>query len=160
MKKLLTTLTFICTITAVRAQNSQNSYIKISYDVNGNRVLREYVGGRPAPPADTANVVLADSAVIPGDTTTNSNLAASIKPNFKVYPNPSDNNFNIALDAAMLQQHCEVLLTDQLGKEHMRKVLTQTVTTISTQQLADGVYYIIVNNGNNRSTVRIVKMSN
>lgn len=78
---------------------------------------------------------------------------------FKVYPNPSNDQFNVAIDEAMMKSKCEIMLTDQLGKVHYQNVVKQTVTTISTTHLADGVYYIIVNYGNRRSSVKLVKQA-
>jgi hypothetical protein len=117
--------------------------------------MRYYVSGRPAPPTeDTSSNSNKEIAI---DITDNTN---ELKLDFKVYPNPSADNFNIAIDAGILRHNCEIVLTDQLGKIYLRQALTQSVTTISTKHLTDGVYYINVINGKSKSSIRIVKLAN
>jgi len=156
MKKIISILLLsICYISA----KAQTPKILISYDENGNRILRQYLPYRPAPPP-----VATDSTSVANENENKSRgisaLVVNNENNVKVYPNPSNDNFNIVVSQGILDNNAELLLMDQLGRILYRKKVEATTTTISTKQMADGAYNIIVQYGNNKSTLKIVKETN
>ncbi|MFA6060435.1 MAG: T9SS type A sorting domain-containing protein [Taibaiella sp.] len=148
------TIYFLSIAFALSLSAAAQDKIVIHYDNNGNRVLRERVcpGCRPAPDAPVPDAPLA---------ATENRLQAIALPGtwFRVYPNPSSNNFNLVLDLASLKTNCEVVLNDQLGREIYRKKITGANTVISTKQLTDGTYYLILHRGDNKETIKLVKES-
>lgn len=139
-------LSFIAT-----AQNK----IVISYDKNGNRILRERIcnGCRPAaPPADNDNSVKTQQA----SSNRNEPLQA-LSTSFQVYPNPTTEHVFVSLSNEALLQSCTIVLTDLLGKEHFYKKNATSQTLIPLQHLSAGVYFIGIYMGSKKSTVKVVK---
>ena len=150
MKK---TVTLIALILCFLASKAQPPTINIKYDENGNRIMRYKTGNKPAPPTNNDN----KEVLTPTEVTTKNGISAITTASFQVYPNPSNDNFNVAIDAAILNASCEITLTDQLGRVHYQQKAKTALTTISTAHLADGVYYIILNYSGKKSTVKLVK---
>lgn len=154
MKNFISTLVLGLCVLAAKAQTPK---IIIKYDENGNRILRLYQPYRPAPPQQT------DSAAVAGEGARDVNisgLAAVSGNDLKVYPNPSNDNFNITVSEGILNSQAELVLIDQLGREHKRAKIKSLTTTISTKGMADGVYSIIVQYGDTRTTTKVVKATN
>jgi hypothetical protein len=145
MKQLLIILFISCSPAILHAQQTK---VVISYDGNGNRVRREIVTYKNAP----ANNDLSSSWELNAG---RFNMPAT----FKVYPNPSQDVFNVAIDAISLKEKCELILIDQAGKELYRQVITQSVTPVSTRQFADGVYYIVLYSGDKKENTKVVKIT-
>jgi hypothetical protein len=157
MKKIISILILgFCCFNIAKAQAQPK--ILISYDENGNRILRAYVPYRPAPPQQPKAT---DSILITGESKNKdmvaTGLTAVTENNLKVYPNPSNDNFNVVVSEGILNANAELVLIDQLGREHKRTKIKSITTTISTKRMADGVYSIIVQYGNNKSTTKVVK---
>jgi len=150
MKKIISILILSIGCFAAKAQTPK---ILISYDENGNRNLREYVVNRPAPDEQPQN-----NAGSLAEATTG--LVAANGDDLKVYPNPSNDNFNVTVSQGILNSNAVLILLDQLGREQQRTKIASATTTISTRGMADGVYNIIVQYGNTRSTIKITKVAN
>lgn len=155
MKKLTSILVLIFGFMATKAQTPK---VVIKYDENGNRILRYFTPYRPGaqqPSSDSISVFNnnehKDIAI--------SDLASIEDNELKVYPNPSNDNFNIRISENILNNDVELVLIDQLGREHQRRKVKALITTISTKGMADGVYSIVVQYGNNRSTLRVAKVN-
>lgn len=155
MKAVLTILIGLC-FTAAKAQTPK---IHIDYDENGNRIFRYWTPYKPGSSKDSSNnnEITEGKSITTDENNPKNGLEALKQLSFKVYPNPSNDNFNIAIDASMLQMGCEISLTDQLGRVHYQQKAVSAITTISTAHLADGVYYVILNYGSQKSTVKLVK---
>lgn len=155
MKKLIPVLVLMFCYIGAKAQTPK---IKISYDDNGNRILREYVTARPAPPP----VIKEEdgSVATDGNVASLTDLVDLAGNSLKIYPNPSKDYFNVVVSEGILNRHAQLVLVDQLGREHQRIAIKGTTTTIDTKGMADGVYSIIVQYGTTKSTTRIVKYTN
>lgn len=150
MKKLFTFIFIISATTAF----AQQYKIVVSYDDNGNRVKRERIcyadctGPKPAPPDTTAQqdpVAVADSAWLNSF-------------GFEVYPNPTEGGFTLRIGSPdMLKQKCSIIVTDALGRELMRKEVTELITRYDIGYSADGFYMCTVIIGDHWETVRLVK---
>jgi len=158
MKKIISILILGFGFIAAKAQTPK---ILISYDENGNRILRQYVPYRPAPPQQPQET---DSTLLAGKPEHKdveaSGLATVTGNSLKVFPNPSNDNFNVVVSEGILNRNAELVMIDQLGREHKRKKIRSLTTTISTKGMADGVYSIIVQHGDTRSTTKVVKATN
>ena len=140
MKKILTAVIVLLGTCYASAQTCK---IKIYYDDNGNRILRALECAKPAPDESTS---VKESA----------NLAAG----YQVYPNPAENKVNIKLDADLLAKGYGIVMTDIIGKIlYEQRSITQTVSTIDLQGYADGTYFIVIAQGMERHTVKVVKQT-
>lgn len=146
---------FLLILLPIAATHAQTCTIQISYDDNGNRILRELVCGTMSQPEEPSEgpVFYKRPALLPDS----SNVIAG---SFNVYPNPAAGQVFVQLDAISLQQPCTITLLDQLGREHFRKEHAEASTVISLDNLPDGLYYIILWRGEQKNTVKIVKEAN
>lgn len=157
MKTFYATLA-LCFMTTLMAMG-QTCKILISYDQNGNRIKREedctlLPSSAEETPPYTQNGQQEQETFMDGVAGTE----AGIK--FHVYPNPASQSVTVSLDAASLKGHCTLVLTDQLSKEHYRKEVHTSLTTIPLEHLADGLYYVLVHRHDRQDVVKIVKEAN
>ena len=77
---------------------------------------------------------------------------------FAVYPNPFTNGITIKLNA-IIESEVKITLTDVLGREILTTKIenNSTAKTIPTSQLAQGVYWIKLENGKNSFVTKLVK---
>ncbi len=136
----------------IASLQAQTCTIKISYDDNGNRILRELACLSPRP-GDEDN----PDEQLPRSRKTLLSDSSTVAGNFTVYPNPTSNEVFVELDALSLLQKCTILLVDQLGREHFRKERPGARTAIELSHLPDGLYYILLWRNEQKSTVKIVK---
>jgi len=86
------------------------------------------------------------------------NFKIAIYKSFGVYPNPSDNGFNVNLDESAKGNY-DMVVYNRLGL----KVLTTTLNadaskelSVSTANLPSGVYYVVLTSGEERITKSVV----
>jgi hypothetical protein len=75
---------------------------------------------------------------------------------FAIYPNPFTNNITVKLNA-LSSNDGKITLTDVLGREVFAVKLEGTTKTINTTNLAQGVYWITIENGKDRFVSKLVK---
>ncbi|MBK7667285.1 MAG: N-acetylmuramoyl-L-alanine amidase [Sphingobacteriaceae bacterium] len=75
---------------------------------------------------------------------------------FAIYPNPFTNNITVKLNA-LSSNDGKITLTDVLGREVFALKLEGTTKTINTASLAQGVYWITIENGKDRFVSKLVK---
>ena len=73
-----------------------------------------------------------------------------------VYPNPTRDAVNIKLDASMIN-NAKIELYDAIGKLVISEEVGATITTLSLNHLARGMYTIRVVSGNDQSLIKVVK---
>ena len=149
MKKILVLLALVA---VAGYTNAQTCKIKIYYDANGNRIQRvlQCESGRPA--GDQV-VTRSEQKLINGFGDLNEGA-------YQVYPNPAENKVNIKLDAAMLTKGCSITMNDLTGKVlFQQNKVSDAVTSISLDGLADGTYFIQIVSGKDRHTVKVVKQN-
>lgn len=130
---------------------SQSCVIKITYDANGNRILREQFCSSSIAPGDS---------LVPASEFKNlDSFASAMSGLVKVYPNPASDVIHVSFDALSSFQSGTVALYDQSGKELFRKVATTSLVTIPVTHLADGVYHVVLSRGIKKHTVNVVKKS-
>jgi|GEM_PF-1227787 len=156
MKKILTILACLTSFFAA----AQQYKIVVSYDENGNRLLREKIcyedcqGGKPAPPQDSTsssgNAKDAGSAIAGLDIINGTG--------FELFPNPTTGNLTLRLGSvSMLSPNCELLISDAAGRVMFRKKVTEQISHYDIGANADGFYFCTLLWGDKRETVRIVK---
>jgi len=152
MKKICTILACIMGFSAA----AQQYKIVVSYDENGNRVLREKIcyedcqGGKPAPAGDSA-AISPNGAGIAG-------LDGINGTGFELFPNPTTGHLTLRLgDRNMLSSGCELLISDASGRLLFQKKVTDQVSHYDIGANADGFYFCTLLWGDRRETVRIVK---
>lgn len=151
MKKLFYVVVFITALQSAKMYG-QGCKISISYDENGNRMLRELVCSSARDAADNPEKDSLDAinTFLPFQ---EQNQASS----FKVYPNPTNGLVNIEVETEALKGRCSFVLSDVSGKVHLRKEITTNRTNLSLAHLADGVYFLILFRGDRQDVVKIVK---
>jgi N-acetyl-anhydromuramyl-L-alanine amidase AmpD len=75
---------------------------------------------------------------------------------FAIYPNPFTNNITVKLNT-LSSNDGKITLTDVLGREVFAVKLEDTTKTINTTSLAQGIYWITIENGKDRFTSKLVK---
>ncbi len=67
---------------------------------------------------------------------------------FGFYPNPFDNSLNITINKNLSINNASLIIFDVSGREVLRSVFTNSVTTFNTSAFASGMYFykVIVNN--------------
>lgn len=153
MRLSIYSILFIASLQAPHAYG-QGCKISISYDENGNRILRELVcfSARENPEEQDKDPMSAINTYLPFKDQ-EQNLSSS----FKVYPNPTNDLIYIEIEAKALQEKCSFVLSDISGKVHMRKEITTSRTNLSLTHLADGVYFLTLFRRDQRDVVKIVK---
>ena len=73
----------------------------------------------------------------------------------KVYPNPTQNVLFIELENLNVTTHLDVL--NALGEIVMKENLTTQNTTLNTQQLANGLYFLKLTQNNNQQLIKFIK---
>lgn len=144
-------LLFVISFLGLNAQ-AQTCKIKIYYDANGNRIQRvlECTAGKPAP----------DEAPLKTETKQTNTFSDLAHGRYQVYPNPAENKLNVKLDTDLLSEGCDLFMTDLSGKMlYQRQNVSNAVSEIDLQGLADGTYFIIITYSNERHTVKIVKQT-
>ncbi|WP_157977223.1 T9SS type A sorting domain-containing protein [Taibaiella helva] len=150
MKTILSSLVLALMAIGTHAQTCK---IKIYYDENGNRIQRALECQRPAPPTDTPLVQQEQALAATG-------LSTAANASFQVYPNPSETQINVRLDAPLLNEGCSILLTDIAGKTLAQKQqVKELLSSFSLEGYADGTYFVIVVSGSRKHTVKIVKQT-
>lgn len=149
MKMLYFFLLMLLPLSGIHAQPCT---IKISYDDNGNRILREMECLSPRPQDDPD-----DDVVLTRRKASRLDSSLMVSGTFKVYPNPTADEVFVHLDEISLQQNCSIVLIDQLGREHFRKEKVNARTRIALGHLPDGIYHILLWRGAEKSAVKIVK---
>lgn len=146
-------LILLVAMSAVLGAQAQTCKIKIYYDANGNRIQRALECQRPAPPADSPLVQQEQQLAANG-------LTGAAGGAFQVYPNPSETQINVRLDAPLLNEGCSILLTDIAGKTLAQKQQVKALlSSFSLEGYADGTYFVIVVSSNRKHTVKIVKQT-
>ena len=153
MKTLLYSIVFIAALQAPQVYG-QGCKISISYDENGNRILRELVcaSARESPEEQDKESMSAINTYLPFQGQ-EQNLSSS----FKVYPNPTNGLVSIEVEEEVLKGKCSFVLSDISGKVHMRKEIAVSHTNLSLAHLADGVYFLTLFRGDRKDVVKIVK---
>jgi hypothetical protein len=72
--------------------------------------------------------------------------------NFSLYPNPSNDIVTIETDKSNVQY----TITDLLGKKVLSGILIQNKSQLDVSSFADGVYFIELTNGSNRTTQKLI----
>jgi hypothetical protein len=72
--------------------------------------------------------------------------------NFSLYPNPSNDIVTIETDKSNVQY----TITDLLGKKVLSGILIQNKSQLDVSSFADGVYFIELTNGTNRTTQKLI----
>lgn len=148
MKKLITLLAIACYAINVRAQTCK---IKIYYDANGNRIQRVVECPHEITPPNKVELQPIKKKIDGFD------LTSSM---YQVYPNPAENKVNIKLNANLLSKGCSIVITDITGKAlYQQHHVSTSVSTIDLQGYADGAYLIVIVQGTDRYTVKIVKQT-
>jgi hypothetical protein len=80
-----------------------------------------------------------------------------LKDGFAVYPNPFSNAITVQLYA--IEGDVKIILTDVLGREvlFVKPENTSLIKTISTSQLAQGIYWLKVENGKKSFVSKLIK---
>ena len=73
------------------------------------------------------------------------------KRDFNFYPNPSSNSFLFETE-----RPGELVVTNNLGQVVRKSLITTTQTTISTTDLANGIYHLVFLSGNTRRTSPLI----
>jgi hypothetical protein len=149
MKHILALIALIITAGYTQAQTCR---IIISYDANGNRIQRALVCPDEHIPPDKAVLYTVRKKMDGlGDLTSGT---------YQVYPNPAENKVNIKLDANLLAKDCSIFMTELTGKVlYQQRNVSSSVSEIDLQGYADGTYFIVVVQGTDRHTVKIVKQT-
>lgn len=74
--------------------------------------------------------------------------------NFKVYPNPADNNVTISVTNI---ESYQLSVTDITGKVVLTKSLSGIENTLDVSSLSSGAYFFTLNSDNKKETVKIIK---
>lgn len=141
---------FFLSLMGFGSVHGQSCSILISYDDNGNRVLREMACPIPRP----ASEGLGDGPVADAKGLLSQNVHQG---GFSVFPNPTSDEVFVQLDVLSLQQSCTLVLLDVLGREHFRRADVGARTTIPLVQLPDGIYHVVLWRGQQKDAVKIVK---
>jgi len=76
----------------------------------------------------------------------------------RAFPNPSADNFEIMCEDLLFETNCEVLITDMLGKEVHRGILSNGVFTVNLSNQTSGVYcYSILRDGLSVTHGKLIK---
>lgn len=138
---------------------AQQYKIVISYDQNGNRTKREKICFANCPPPPGA--MPGDAPPIAGNSDelpVNDGSPYRAKGGFRLFPNPANAILNLRLDnSKMLDQKCEFILLDVMGRELLHKPVSNVATQYDISGLADGMYMCIVVTGDKRDLVRVSK---
>ena len=73
--------------------------------------------------------------------------------NIELYPNPSNGQFTIQLPASIDQ--ATLVITNQLGEVVYQTTISKTVTDLNLEQLANGTYFLILQNGDSRQVEKM-----
>jgi hypothetical protein len=72
---------------------------------------------------------------------------------FTVYPNPSNGLFNISMSGAITET-TDITIYDAIGKLVYQSEMNSFETQVDLSKLADGTYYVRLNQGDNKSTIK------
>jgi hypothetical protein len=148
MKKLITLLAIACY--AINAQ-AQTCKVKIYYDANGNRIQRVVECPHEITPPNQVELQPIKKKM------DGLGLTSGM---YQVYPNPAENKVNIKLDANLLSKGCSIVMTDITGKVlYQQHNISTSVSAIDLQGYTDGAYLIVIVQGTDRHTVKIVKQT-
>lgn len=79
-------------------------------------------------------------------------IPVEIQNNINVFPNPTQNNFTVEV---INEENQQLLLFDAIGNQILQQTINCT-TTIDVSQLANGTYYIHVNNSLGANTQKLI----
>jgi hypothetical protein len=91
------------------------------------------------------------------DTTASNALRISGDPGLSVYPNPSSSIVSVQI-SDQISTGMTLEIYNGTGQRLMTIGVNQSVQQVNISSLSQGVYYIIKNNGKNRSVAKIIKL--
>jgi len=74
---------------------------------------------------------------------------------YKIYPNPTNNNLTLQLNN--VENNCNIIISDVVGKIVSKQDINSNTTTLDVQNYKSGIYFITIQNGNNISTEKFIK---
>ena len=76
---------------------------------------------------------------------------------FKIYPNPSSDEFNVSLENTSHLKNIKLEITNTLGQNIMSQVLSGQTANINVQDWSAGIYFVKVISENSVATKRLIK---
>lgn len=135
---------------------AQQYKIVIRYDANGNRIIRERVAKAAGRPEN--NESLASDTLVQQNKPFGFQQLQEQTAEILVFPNPTVGNFTVELATpVMLSRTCSVLITDAVGRQIIRRQLSELRTAFDLSREADGLYMCTVIAGDKVKTFRLVK---
>lgn len=74
-----------------------------------------------------------------------------------IYPNPTTDKLNLAITNYIPNHNYHLIITDNYGKEIIRKSLTETQSEIDISQLAKGIYFVRIQINESLQVLKFVK---
>lgn len=72
-----------------------------------------------------------------------------------IYPNPSEGVFNFEIDG--FNESVQLVVTDVAGNVIMNNILNSGLGSIDLSNAANGIYFVTLQLGNDKSTIRVIK---
>jgi hypothetical protein len=89
-----------------------------------------------------------------------SGVAENNLPDLNIFPNPVKNNLNISFKVIDLQNNIKIQITDISGREVISKLFNENSSnfdkSIDISHLTKGIYFVRINNGENRAVKKII----
>jgi plastocyanin len=76
--------------------------------------------------------------------------------NLSVYPNPSNGQFQFAIDGSQVAKNCKVEIYNVQGERIYQSAITNTKTDIDLSNQTNGIYFVKIYNGQTILTKKIV----
>lgn len=76
--------------------------------------------------------------------------------NYKVYPNPAQDNINIRLDDVNVTEKALIRIFDMSGRQVYTQITGEQVTTVDVSAWATGMYHVILSHKNNIVTTKVM----
>lgn len=76
--------------------------------------------------------------------------------NYKVYPNPAQDNINIRLDDVNVTEKALIRIFDMSGRQVYTQTTGEQVTTVDVSAWASGIYHVILSHKNNTVTTKVM----
>jgi YD repeat-containing protein len=130
--------------------NSQSQTIHYSYDAAGNRTSRTIVlGGGSKGSSDIKEEKKEPEKVIKDETFLSGTL--------KIYPNPTHGLLEIEVPVADDNYELQIIVTDINGRKIIDKRNEPTKTVVDLSSQPDGMYILILKQGDTYSKWKIIK---